>query len=129
MDPTVHGRNPAPVDRLFIHYLQGLYIPGGAGFVVPSTVLGSEFVFDVSLKLPTFKKSNARRLSPRVHLFGHVHEGRGMFQQKPGQFIDGMAFFCPTEESNKYGIVAYVCLLVVSEFYVLRPKRRNCMEL
>ena len=33
--PTVDGRNPAPVEVVFIHMV--LYIPGGAGFL-PSTV-------------------------------------------------------------------------------------------
>ena len=34
---TVDGKNPAPVDSSLSYYLQGLYIPGGAGFL-PSTV-------------------------------------------------------------------------------------------
>ena len=34
---TVDGQNPAPVGRWLSHYLQGLSIPGGAGFL-PSTI-------------------------------------------------------------------------------------------
>ena len=56
-----------------------------------------------------------------MHLFGHVHEGRGIFKQKPGFLTMAAGFFLSYGREQQIG---NFCLCMVA-LYLLRPKRRN----